>query len=85
MKLSSKEQYHFVVRYDQETNSFEMDYDTQDSVFAQGPVYDTVINTWARIGDRIDDNDSAYNRAADAIFWAISALRLQGETNDITN
>ena len=68
-------QYHFVVRYDAEANEFDVDYETQDVRFYDGPIYDVNQDQWLRLDDELDDDDSPYNRAADALYLAMLNLK----------
>jgi hypothetical protein len=68
-------QYHFVVRYDHDTGEFDVDYDTQDVRFHDGPIYDVDQDQWLRLDDELDDDDSPYNRAADALYLAMLNLK----------
>jgi hypothetical protein len=70
-------QYHFVVVYDEETGEFSLDYDTQDVKFDNRPVYDTDADEWENCAGHTDDDNSTYNRAADAIFFAVRDLPLR--------
>jgi hypothetical protein len=72
-------QYHFVVCYDTETNEFEVDYDTQDAKFDYAPVYDTTTGEWEGYSDELNDDNSTYNRAADAVYFAMRKLTLREE------
>jgi hypothetical protein len=74
-------QHHFVVCFDEETNSFDVDYQTQDAVFNGQPIFDPASENWEPLGSYLDDDDSIYNRAADALFEAVTdlALREKGE------
>jgi hypothetical protein len=68
-------QYHFVVVYDGETGEFDVDYETQDVRFHDGPIYDTDQDSWTRIGDELFDDNSPYNRSADALYRAMRELK----------
>ena len=68
-------QYHFVVVYDTETDEFEADYDTQEAKFDDRPIYDTESGEWEDYGEELDDDNSTYNRAADALYFALRSLK----------
>jgi hypothetical protein len=71
-----KKQYHFVVKFDAETETFEMDYDTQEAVFEDGVIYNPETRAWEHASDNdIDWEGSYYNRAADGIAFAITNLK----------
>ena len=68
-KPETRLQYHFVVMYDIETGEFQMDYDTQDAVFSDGPVFDKETQEWRLLEDEEWENDgTSYNTAGDALF-----------------
>ena len=69
-------QYHFVVMYDAATNSFSLDYDTQEAKFGKEVVYDTESESWELIysGDYYED-ESDYNIAGDALAEALYHLK----------
>ena len=73
--IAMSKQYHFVVRYDAEANEFDVDYDTQDAKFWPGPIYDVKRDLWVRLDDELYDDDSPYNRAADALYLAMLNLK----------
>lgn len=79
MTEKDKRQYHFVVHYDAETGEFEMDYETQDGKFIDGPVYNPENDTWEDLAhnEHLDDDNSTYNRSADALAEAIRDLKLR--------
>ena len=70
-------QHHFVVVFDEETNEFSVDYDTQDIKFDNKPIYDPAEDEWLNVAGEIDDDNSIYNRAADALYEAITNLPLR--------
>lgn len=70
-------QYHFVVLYNESTGEFEVDFDTQEAKFDNEPIYDESRNEWLGISGEIDDENSLYNRAADALFVAVRDLHLR--------
>ena len=70
-------QHHFVVCYDEDTEEFTLDFDTQESKFDGKPIYDEKTNEWLDISGEIDDDNSIYNRSADAVFFAIRDLKLR--------
>ena len=39
-------QYHFVVMYDENTDTFEIDVDTANAVFFEGPAFDSDTQSW---------------------------------------
>lgn len=68
-------QIHFVVRYDSDTDEFDIDYETQDARFHDGYIYDTDSNEWSRVSiEELDDDDSQYCKAADALHDALRMI-----------
>ena len=68
----NKLQYHFVVMYDCETGEFELDYETQNAVFRDGPVFDKDTQEWRRLLDYEWENDGTiYNNAGDGLYRAL--------------
>lgn len=62
-------QYHYVVVYDTVTGEFELDYQTQDAVFANGPVYHEDKDEWRRLhADEWEEDKTDYNIAGDALY-----------------
>lgn len=62
-------QYHFVVVYDTFTGEFQLDYETQQTVFANGPVYHEDKNEWRPLYDHEWERDeTTYNIAGDALY-----------------
>lgn len=39
-------QYHFVVMFDEETNRWTLDYDTEESAFPNGTIYNQATREW---------------------------------------
>lgn len=70
-------QHHFVVFFDEETGEFTLDFDTQEAKFDGKPIYDADADEWLDISGEIDDDNSIYNRSADALFFAIKNLPLR--------
>lgn len=70
-------QHHFVVCFDEETGEFSLDFDTQDVKFDNRPIYDVDADEWEQVTNHIDDDNSIYNRAADALFSAVQDLPLR--------
>ena len=71
-------QYHFVVMYDDETNEFAVDYDTQEAKFHDCPIYNTKTDEWLELtGEHIDNDDSTYNKAADTLYNTVQYLQLK--------
>ena len=69
-------QFYFTVFYDTETDSFEIDYDTQEAFFHGNPVFDTELQDWVALEDSDWEEDNTdYNRSADALYLAIKDLR----------
>ena len=69
-------QYHFVVYYDTDNDSFHIDYDTQDTMFQGAPIFDTDSAGWEDLEDsHWGDPTSAYVRAGDALYEATKALK----------
>lgn len=71
-------QHHFVVYYDEATNEWTVDYDTQDIKFDNKPIYDLDTDEWVSVADEIEDDNSIYNRSADALYEAVKTLPLRG-------
>ena len=68
--------YHFVIQYDTDTGEFMLDYDTQDSQFPNGSVWDKDYEKWRPLRDSEWERDeTVYNRAGDDLY------RLVGELN----
>lgn len=62
-------QYHFVVVYDTVTGEFDLDYETQGTVFANGPVFHEDTNEWRRLrDDEWEEDKTEYNIAGDALY-----------------
>jgi hypothetical protein len=72
-------QYHFVVVYDTETNEFEVDYDTQEAKFDNEPIWNNQTEEWEGFGEELDDDNSTYNRVADALYFAVRDLKPREE------
>lgn len=70
-------QYHFVVFYNETTGHFELDFDTQEAKFDGKPIFDESKNEWLGISGETYDENSVYNRAADALFFATRELTLR--------
>lgn len=70
-------QHHFVVVFDEETGEFTLDFDTQDVKFDNRPIYDVDADEWEQVTNHIDDDNSIYNRSADALYSALSGLPLR--------
>ena len=70
-------QHHFVVVFDEETGEFEVDFDTQEAKFDGKPIYDLDTEEWEGITEQIEDENSIYNRSADALFLALRGLPLR--------
>ena len=69
-------QFNFVVFYDTETDSFEIDYDSQEVFFHGRPVFDTELDEWVALEDSDwEERDTDYNRAADALWCVVKDLR----------
>ena len=39
-------QYHYAIMFDEETNRWDIDIDTEESVFANGTIYNTETREW---------------------------------------
>lgn len=65
---------HFVVTYLIEDDEFEMNYEVQDEKFAGNPIYDDDLG-WEPVGEQLDDEDSDYCQAADALWFAVRDLK----------
>jgi hypothetical protein len=62
-------QYHYVVVYNTVTGEFELDYETQSTVFVNGPVYHEDRDEWRKLYDQEWQKDeSEYNIAGDALY-----------------
>lgn len=73
-------QYHFVVMYDDETNEFQMDYDTQEAKFNGAPLFDTTTNQWVTLTEEhFGKDETTYNRAADLLYSLVEYLPLKEE------
>jgi hypothetical protein len=69
-------QYHFVVLYDDDLDEFYLDYDTQEAKFDGSPIYNIETEEWERLTEEhFDDDNTAYNRAGDALSLAIKDLK----------
>ena len=68
-------QYHFVVYYDSESKTWEMDYQTQDAKFDGAPIFDSETGEWEFLADDVwEDDESVYNRAGDLLARAVNKL-----------
>lgn len=66
-------QYYFVVSFDTETNTFELDYEVQEMMFDSKPVYsDGEFRELST--NEIHNDESVYNQAGDAIHFAVTGL-----------
>jgi hypothetical protein len=75
MEKSEDIEIHFVVKYDTETETFAVDYETQDAMFHEGAIYDNGLSCWRRpADDELDNDDSEYCRSADRLFVAVERL-----------
>ena len=78
MAEQEKREYHFVVRYDADTDEFDMDYDTLMAKFHDSPIYDSETGEWIRLRDTDWENEGTnYNNAGDAIWDAVKNLKLR--------
>jgi hypothetical protein len=69
-------QYHFVVHYDDILDEYWLDYDTQEAKFDNSPIYNTDTDQWERLTEEhFDDDNTVYNRSADALARAIQTLK----------
>jgi hypothetical protein len=69
-------QYHFVVQYNDETNEYWMDYDSQEAKFDNCPIYNTETDEWERLTEEhFDDDSTIYNRAGDALSHAVTHMK----------
>jgi len=69
-------QYHYVVMYDDESEEFTMDYESQDVRFNGMPLYNTETNEWERLEEsHWEDDSTVYNRAGDALWFAVKDLQ----------
>lgn len=70
----------FVVTYDIATDTYEMDYETQEERFDDAgycaSIYNTETQKWERLVDNNWEYDfSAYNRSADSLALVLERLR----------
>lgn len=71
-------QYHYVIMYDDETDEFQMDYDTQDVKFNGAPLFDTKTDTWVELEENHwADDSTTYNKAADLLYNTLQHLSLE--------
>jgi hypothetical protein len=70
-------QHHFVIFYDEGTGNFVLDFDTQESWSNGKPIFDDSKDEWQGLGEEIEDDNSTYNRSADALYEAIKNLPLR--------
>ena len=65
-------QYHYVVVYDTVTGEFDLDYETQGTVFVNGPVFHEDTNEWRKLhADEWEEDKTDYNIAGDALHRAL--------------
>ena len=65
----SPTQYHFVVVYNTVTGEFDLDYETQDTVFTNGPVFHEDTNEWRKLRtDEWEEDKTDYNIAGDSLY-----------------
>lgn len=70
--------YHFVVVYDEANDIFDLDYDTQEARFNDGPIYNSETDKWERLTDAdLAFENSSYLRAADALYRVVTDLELR--------
>ncbi len=68
----SPTQYHFVVVYNTVTGEFDLDYETQDTVFVNGPVFHEDTNEWRKLRtDEWEEDKTEYNIAGDSLYSAL--------------
>jgi hypothetical protein len=78
MAEQENREYHFVVRYDADADTFDMDYDTLMSKFHDSPIYNPETNDWEKLKELHWENEgSNYNNAGDAIWDAVKNLKLR--------
>jgi hypothetical protein len=66
--------------YDEGTQEFSMDYDTQEAKFDNCPIYDNDRDEWVELESSIwEDDNSAYNRSGDALAEALRTLTAKEE------
>jgi hypothetical protein len=67
--------YHYVIQYNTETGEFVLDYETQDTQFPNGPVWDPIHEEWRPLQDwEWQRDETAYNRAGDDIYRLVDEL-----------
>ena len=70
-------QYHYVVVYDDTTDEYQIDYDTQEAKFDGAPLFDTTTDEWVRLKENHwADDSTTYNRAADLLYNTLQRLEL---------
>lgn len=73
-------QYHYVVVYDDTTDEYQIDYDTQEAKFDDAPLFDTNTDEWIRLEENHwADDSTTYNRAADLLYNTLQHLALEGD------
>jgi hypothetical protein len=71
----SYKQYHFVVMYDEASDTFELDYDTQEAKFNNLSIFDSDTGEWEEVtSEHWEDDNTIYNRAGDALATALENL-----------
>jgi hypothetical protein len=66
--------------YDDKTDEFQIDYDTQDAKFDGAPLFDTASNEWITLEENHWADDSTpYNKAADLLHTTLQHLTLEEE------
>jgi hypothetical protein len=72
----SANQYHFVVVYDEKSDTFNLDYDTQEEKFENLSIYNTELDSWQPLESRhFEDDNTPYNRAGDSLALALENLK----------
>jgi predicted KAP-like P-loop ATPase len=73
--MSEKVQYHFVVMFDAEDGVFELDYESQSTMFRQGPVFNKETQEWRRLHDsEWEEDGTTYNNAGDSLAKMLREL-----------
>ena len=76
-------EYHFVVFYNSATNKFEIDYDTRQAMFWNGPVYEADTDTWRLLEDEEYKDGGVYDKASETLFRLLETAN--NERNDNEN
>lgn len=61
-------QHHFVVLWDSKSEKWRVDYDTADSVFSDGTLFDTDECEWFVVSEDHEDNDIKASRELERLI-----------------